>query len=706
MESRYNYMISIYILLSLIVLSFSADPFTATEMHSMNRASSYIMSSDRKYIAFSNRKWNKETGKSSTNIMYTELSTKETLPVTEAVEGQSDSNPFFSSFLPNYILFSRGGIIYYKEFPPKAESKEVQLTNYEVAINDFKISQDTLVFSADVYFKCDTFKCSADLIKEEKAATSQVYDSLLMFHWDKWLPQGKGSHIFVQKIALNKETGEITLSGDVKDITKGKEINAPFLETGSTNYDISKDGSMVAFSGHLRNNQESWSTSWKTYYIDLNEMTSPIVISEGITARTQNPRFSKDGTKIAFLSMKRPFLESENLHIVIYNILTNELTDISADQIDKSIDEITWYSDTEILFVANTIQLNKLYKVNFKNAAKPEYTLLPVGTNTLSYSSIIAAVNNGSFNYIIAKKVGYNCPELVVKIDLSSKTEEEVVNLNGDIKTKYELPEAEEIVFDGGNQDKVHGWLMRPINFDLNQKYPAVLLIHGGPESSWTSDWSFRWNPELFANQGYVVIMINPHGSTGFSTSFLDAVRNDWGGIPYEDITLGMKYVLSTYSFINADKLCACGGSYGGYMVNWIQGHTDMFKCLVNHDGAFSTISKFYSTDELWFQKAEFCPKEKIGCNPFDGKEIREGYEKNSPERFVKNWKTPMLVIHGGMDYRVPLTEALSTFTSLQLQKIESKLLYFPEENHWVLKPENSVKWYTEVIAWLDKFTK
>ena len=289
---------------------------------------------------------------------------------------------------------------------------------------------------------------------------------------------------------------------------------------------------------------------------------------------------------------------------------------------------------------------------------------------------------------------------------MSSETEAEILNLNGEILTKFELPEPEQIVFEGAKRDKVYGWIIKPINYDSTKKYPAVLLIHGGPESSWTSDWSFRWNPELFANQGYVTIMMNIHGSTGFTTPFLDAVRNDWGGAPYQDIIIGMNYVFQYHPYIDKDKVCACGGSYGGYMVNWLQGHTDLFKCFVNHDGAFSVISKFYSTDELWFQKAEFCPADKIGCNPFDGKEIRDGYENNSPERFVKNWKTPMLVIHGGMDYRVPLTEALSTFTALQLQKIESKFLYFPMENHWVLKPENSVKWYQEVLGWVDKYTK
>ena len=197
----------------------------------------------------------------------------------------------------------------------------------------------------------------------------------------------------------------------------------------------------------------------------------------------------------------------------------------------------------------------------------------------------------------------------------------------------------------------------------------------------------------------------NPHGSTGVSQKFQDAVRNDWGGVPFKDIMTGLQYAYEHYNFLDPNNTCAAGGSYGGYMINWLEGHTTNFKCLINHDGAFSTISKFYGTEELWFQKAEFCPRDKIGCNPFDGPEIREGYEKNSPERYVKYWVTPMLVIHGGLDYRVPLTEALSVFTSLQLKNVDSKFLYFPLENHWVLKPENQVKWYDEVFDWIKSHT-
>ena len=697
------------LLLFVFAISLSTQqstPFTATDMHLMYRVSSTTISPDHKYIVFSSKKWNNITGVSSANLMYTDISTQTTYNLTSFVEGRSDSSPQFSTLFPNYVLFMRNSAVFYKAFPPTESSQEIQLTSYPISLNDYKVKADSLVFSANVYFNCTTLQCSADQIAVQKTETYQTYDRLFMFHWDEWLPQGKGSHVFIQKLIYDKQTDTLMCNGEPRDLTLGMEINAPPHNTGSQHYDVSKDGTMVAFSGLLRNEKESWNTGWKTYYINVNEMTTPVVISGDIQARTQNPRFSKDQTQIAFLSMITPMLESENLHLVIYNILTNTLHDVSIDAIDKSITEFEWYKNNEILFVANSYQLDVLYKVNFADYSQPSYSLIKTATSTVSYSSLPVTIYNQKENFIISTKVAFDLPEQLVKLDLTTNEETVLVDLNKDITTRFNLSQAEMFTYQGAKQDNVYGWVLTPIDFDATRKYPGVFLIHGGPESSWTSGWSYRWNPQIWANQGYVVFMINPHGSTGFSSAYRDAVRNDWGGAPYEDIMNAFDHIERNYPYVDMDRLCACGGSYGGYMMNWLQGHTDKFKCLVNHDGAFSTISKFYSTDELWFQKAEFCPHDSTGCNPFDGETIRAGYEKNSPERYVKNWKTPMLVIEGGKDYRVPLTEALSTFTSLQLKGVESRFLYFPMENHWVLKPENSVKWNEEIIAWLDRFIK
>lgn len=231
-------------------------------------------------------------------------------------------------------------------------------------------------------------------------------------------------------------------------------------------------------------------------------------------------------------------------------------------------------------------------------------------------------------------------------------------------------------------------------------------LINYSPEGDWATGWSFRWNPELYTNHGYVVIAIDPHGSTGYTTEFRKKVRYHWGDRPYIDLMKGIDYVKEHFPYADTDNICAAGGSFGGYMINWIESQTDKFKCLVNHDGDFDPIATHYDSDDIFFAQTENCPEDKIGCNPFDSPEIRAGIEKFTPEKFVDNWKTPMLVIHGGKDYRVSLTEALSTFTALKLKNVPSKFIYYPEENHWCQRPENSIKWYEEVLGWLDTYLK
>jgi dipeptidyl aminopeptidase/acylaminoacyl peptidase len=678
------------------------EPLNFTEFQSMNRISSPVISPDGLYIVYSVKKWNPTENKSYTNLQYTTIKTKKVNNLTPINNEVSDTSPLFSSKFPNYVFFSRKGKIRYIKFPPSDSTNDtsIELTNYPISINDFKIKQNLIVFSADVYFSCENnITCSSKLIEKEEKMTYQTYDSLLAFHWDKWLVQGKGSHIFYQRIKL--ENDKIILDGEVNDVTKGMEINSPPLFTDNSNYDISNDGNMIAFSAHHREHTESWNTGWKTYFINLELMNKPILITSHTDARTQSPKFSIDDTRIAYLAMKTPMLESENLHFEIYNILTNKVS-IIDDVLDISVTDFMWYNDMTIYFTSVLLGQSKIFTLDISNPSKPKFTHFTTNSTTSSYSLPFHSLSNRKILY--SKKVGYDTPDKIVSLE--NLKEPEIVNLNKELLSKIELPTPEAFNFIGGYNETVYGWIIKPINFDSSKKYPVALLIHGGPESSWTSGWSYSWNPQVFSNRGYAVIMINPHGSIGVSSKFQDAVRNDWGGIPYEDIINGLKYVLSKNNYMDDKKICAAGGSYGGYMINWIEGHSNLFKCLVNHDGAFSVISKFYGTDELWFQKSEFCPKDKIGCNPFDGKEIRDGYEKNSPERFVKFWNTPMLVIHGGKDYRVPLTEALSTFTSLQLKGVESKFLFFPLENHWVLNPVNQIKWYEEVFEWFGKYTK
>jgi len=263
--------------------------------------------------------------------------------------------------------------------------------------------------------------------------------------------------------------------------------------------------------------------------------------------------------------------------------------------------------------------------------------------------------------------------------------------------SKVFMSPLESFWFPDAHNDEVEGFLVKPPNFDVGRKYPVKFLIHGGPEGAWGDDWSYRWNPELFAANGYVVIMINFHGSTGYGQKFIDAIDGDWGGAPFEDLMKGLDYAEAHYGFIDKDRECALGASYGGYAINWILGHTDRFKCLVSHDGMFNAESAWGTTEELWFNNWEF------KGTPYDNRAM---YQKWSPHQYAKNFKTPTLVVHGQRDYRLDVSEGLQLFTTLQMEGVPSKMLYFPDEGHWVLKPQNSQLWYKTVNDWVDQWTK
>jgi dipeptidyl aminopeptidase/acylaminoacyl peptidase len=273
----------------------------------------------------------------------------------------------------------------------------------------------------------------------------------------------------------------------------------------------------------------------------------------------------------------------------------------------------------------------------------------------------------------------------------------QLTHLNAPILSQIQMHPLESYWFNGSLKDKVQGFVVKPPNFDPSKKYPVKYLIHGGPEGAWGDDWSYRWNPELFAANGYVVVMVNFHGSTGYGQKFIDAINGNWGGPPYQDLMLGLDYAEQHYPYIDKDRECALGASYGGYAINWIEGHTTRFKCLVSHDGMFNTQSAYGTTEELWFNEWEF------KGTPWTNREL---YNKWSPHMYATNFKTPMLVVHGQLDYRLDVSEGFQLFTTLQRLKVPSKMLYFPDEGHWVLKPQNGRLWYQTVNDWVDQWTK
>jgi len=692
----------------------AAQQFTALELQKMKRMGGAVVSPDGKNVVYQVRVWNDKTGKVSTHLRYTEIATGKTNLLTDENAGFSDMNPVFSSKFPNQVLFlsnrSKEMQVWYVSFPPNDKlPTPVQLTHYEVEIENLKATSTSIFFSAEVYFECQdkVLTCTAAKNKEvsDRGDNSWgVYNRMFTRHWDRWMTEGKGNHIFTHQIQGEEVEGVLTIKlvGEVIDVMKGMAANSPIPPFGGGElFEPNADGSEIVFSAHERTDDESWNTGWKTFY-DTSKFTTPLFITGGTVARTQNPRFSPDGSKVSYLAMNRAGLESDNLHLEIYDILTKQITKI-PDSLDRSIIDYMWFDGNTILFVATEINTNKIYLLNLQDPTN--ITIL--SEDNVNYSAAPLLVDYTS-KTLIAQRSKWTAPDDLVSftLDLANKkisTPKQITDTNSDALAKFQLDDAESFMFDS-NGDKVQGWILKPANFDATKKYPLAFLIHGGPEGAWDPAWSYRWNPQLWAHRGYVAVMINPHGSSGQGIKFQDAVRDDWGGVPYQDLMTGLDYALANYKFIDEDRMCACGASYGGYMVNWIQGQTDRFKCLITHDGVFSTLSMFYATEEIWFPYAEYCPRNKLGCNPFDSK-FRQRYLKFSPESYVQNWKTPHLIIHGSMDFRIPVSEGLSAFAALQVKGIKSKFLHFSQENHWVLRAENSIKWYDEVIGWMDEFT-
>src|SRR5258708_3759334 len=425
------------------------------------------------------------------------------------------------------------------------------------------------------------------------------------------------------------------------------------------------------------------------------------------------PLYSPDGKYIGYRAQQRPGYESDRFRLMLYNRKTGEKKDLT-ENFDHWVGTFVWTPDSKTIdFSAEHEGHSLIYALDTESAKSSRHALVA------GFNDDLAVTPNGETLLFTRMSVtapieiyasdvtGAGCPAMTGNVDAGKEScslnkDWAVTHVNDSLLSEVRMTKIESFFFTGAHGDTVEGFLIKPPNLDRSKKYPVKFLIHGGPQGAWGDDWSYRWNPELFAaptssSPGYVVIMINFHGSTGYGQTFIDAINGDWGGAPFEDLMKGLDYAEKTYPFIDKDRECALGASYGGYMANWILGHTDRFKCIVSHDGMFNAESAWGTTEELWFNNWEF------KGTPIDN---RTSYQKWSPHQYAKNFKTPTLVIHGQLDYRLDVSEGFQLFTTLQTMGVPSKMLYFPDEGHWVLKPQNSQLWYKTVNDWVDRWTK
>ncbi|MET1253728.1 prolyl oligopeptidase family serine peptidase [Aliikangiella maris] len=673
------------ILVATISVTANAEkkPFTAQDMINFERVSSAAISPDSKKVVYVVRTTDMKANKGRTDIWLIHLDNSKAVRLTS--DPAADHSPKWSANSEDiYFLSSRSksSQIWKINIDKK---KPVQITDFPVDVSSFKLSRSTdkIVFSASVFPDCKDFSCtkSRHELNKQKPHSGVVYDKMFVRHWDHWIDETQ-SQLF--SVALNKK-------GKIKDSTiipVSKSVNAnvpsdPF--GGDEEYNFSDDGNSVYFSARIQDAQEPSSTNFDIYKVALDNPAKATNLTVANQAWDTQPVISHNGEKLAYLAMRRPGFEADRFEVILKDIKSGKTTKVTENW-DRSFQSLAFSPDDKSLYLTgNHLGKNALWKYDIKSGKKIIF----------NQEGAITAVTVGQ-DKVVFSKDSLKSPSQLFVSDLDGTNQKQITFNNQQQLSQIQFGDYEQFSFKGWNDETVYGYVVKPANFEEGKKYPLAFLIHGGPQGSFGDHFHYRWNPQTYAGQGFVSVMIDFHGSTGYGQKFTDSISQNWGSRPFEDLQKGLKHAIEKYSFIDGDNACALGASYGGYMINWIAGNwSDRFKCLVNHDGIFDNRMMYYSTEELWFVEWEHAgPHFKSA----------ENYEKYNPVNYVNNWKTPMLVVQGELDYRIPVTQALATFTALQKKGIESKLLYFPDENHWVLKPANSLQWHNEVNQWLHQF--
>jgi dipeptidyl aminopeptidase/acylaminoacyl peptidase len=688
---------------SLYSFAQSKRPFTFEEMMQLKRIGEPIVSPDGKWVGFAAVDVNLDENTRKPHLWVVPVAGGEARRLTPASGAGEDRIRFAPD--GKRILFeaTRDGAtqIWSQDFDSSTgtltgEPRKVTSISTEASGGLWSPDGKSVLFVSSVYPDCNDDACNKqrDDDRAKSKVKASIFTQLMFRHWNHYF-DGKYSHLFI-----------VSADGGVaRDLTPGAHDVPPFSLGGQDQYAFSPDGKEVAYTSN-HDPVQAISTNNDVF----------VVAAAGGEARqiTTNPGsdgtpiYSPDGKYIAYRSQLRGGYESDRFRLMLYERATGKITDLTPN-FDRWVDSMVWSPDSKtIYFTAENEGENPIYTLNV-TAPSPWPQELVDGFNdspmptpdgkTLIFDQMSIAAPNEIYSApllfpqcrMAVQPGSYKYPDC-----LMTKARP-LTALNDAVLSKVDMQPMESFWFSGAAQEKVEGFLVRPPNFDANKKYPVKFLIHGGPEGAWGDDWSYRWNPELFAASGYVAIMINFHGSTGYGQKFIDAINGDWGGAPFQDLMLGLDYAEKNYPFLDKDRECALGASYGGYAINWIEGHTARFKCLVSHDGMFNATSAYGTTEELWFNEWEF------KGTPWTNREM---YRKWSPHLSATNFKTPVLVVHGQLDYRLDVSEGFQLFTTAQRLNIPSKMLYFPDEGHWVLKPQNSRLWYQTVNGWVDEWTK
>ena len=669
---------SVLVLLSVAVPAHAAHSFHVEDMQRLSRVSGLKLSPDAKWVAFTVARPDVTKNRSVKNIWLVSANGGELQQLTFAEQGSNDSVRWSPDGRYLYFLSSRVGNKPQIFRLAIAGGEAKQITNVPAGIAGYILSPDgkMIALTASVFPSCTDMACDENAEKEraDNPVKARIITEMPFRRWDDWV-DGKRNHIFI----MPAEGGATT------DITPGDADSPIWTEGGSEEVAFSPDSREICFSRFVEN--EAVTGNSDLFVMPVSGGTPKAITTNKSTDRT--PLYSPDGRYIAYSATLRPMQESDLVRLFLYDRSTGEHRNLT-EAMDRSIDSYVWAPNSRSLFVTfedhGQVPLARLDIDTLK--VTPLVTSGTIGDAGIS--------RDGSF--LVFGKMDLSHPIEVFRLNLTEPVgvPGQLTSMNADPLKDIQFGEASSFTFTGWNGDTVQAWKVTPPEFDANKKYPLLLLMHGGPEGAWGNLFHYRWNAQLFAAAGYVVILPNFHGSSGFGLKFMDAIKGQWGGAPYEDQMKAVDIAL-TWPYVDTTRVAAAGASYGGYMANWVEGHTDRFRAIVSHDGLFDLMTMIYSSDFVGGTMQEF------KGTPW---ESPQALIEQAPVTYAANFKTPMLVIHGGKDYRVDPSQGFAMFQVLQAKHVPSKLLFFEEENHWVLKPADSILWYHTVLEWLDQWVK
>ncbi|KAJ1895888.1 dipeptidylpeptidase [Kickxella alabastrina] len=667
------------------IINIKHKPLDIKTFHSLRRVSPPTISPNKRGALFITSYYTPDSNKSASYLSYLDIDSGSITRLTDDRPGTTLSNPIW--FDDTSFGFLRRGALYRQNLSPDAVPDLLYDPPMPITKVAYSANKGLITFVASVYPN-STLKESAMLKRTEDNRTdsAMVFDNLWARHWNEWMSVEK-PNVFSLPLKHQSET-EWNLDTEINLTTVLPRCPDPLTRWSIDDYTLSPTGDNVAFVTRPPFDNMTWSTNVDIYLVSTSGNSKPRLLTAHIDGMSSSPVFSSDGRRLAWLQMETPGCESDINRIYVHNIAARETIAISYDW-DLSPSSLVWSKDDKTIYTVTSTQgRNIIFSVDVATGKRKELTLVGSAWG-------LRPIDEQNMLFVHSTQ---DQPADIHLLNTYSRRTKQLTYVNKEALKDLKLCVPEDFLFNGAHGDKVHGWLLRPYDFDQRKKYPLALLIHGGPQQASIQSFSHsQWNPNMYSNAGFVTVVINFHGSPGYSKNFTDSIRHKWGDLPYVDLMRGIDFVTSKYKFVDSTRMAALGGSYGGYMVNWLNGHTDKFKCMVAHDGKFSTVSGYYGTDELWFPEWDLGKPWEIA-----GRTI---LEENNPERFASNFKTPTLFIQGEKDFRIPVSESLGAWTMLRRRSIPARFVYFPDEDHWINKMGNSMRWYTEVLDWITTWT-